>query len=69
MTTFFIGTVRCVETEFLDDAFKNRVQSARPDVLSRAIHLKCVVGHRLDRVGGELEVEPLGFHQRFVLPG
>ena len=59
-----LGHVRGVEADRLEDPLQDRVQPAGADVLRPAVHLERDLGHRVDRVVGELDVQALGLQQR-----
>ena len=63
---FHVGRL---ETELFEQAFHDRVETPRADVLRRLVDPVCIIGKRLDRVGLESQLDPLGLEQGLVLPG
>ena len=61
--------VRRLEAELFQQSFHDGVQSPGADVLARLVDLKSVFGQRLDGLGLEHQLDPLGAQQGTVLLG
>lgn len=56
-----------LETEVIQEAFHDGVESSGADILGGLIELVGGVGHFLDAVGCELELDPFGTEERLIL--
>ena len=62
-----LGQVRPLEGDLVEQLLHHGVEPTRADVLGALVDDRRKVGDAVNRIGGERQLDPLGFHERRVL--